>query len=146
MRETLHRSSLLFSWLSFQDTFFYAYSRIGLEYQRNNLLSVLCMYCLMPEETRRAGFWTWAYTFPLQSCRKYPSSFQKNREKIFNSTMVILLKGHIEDSFIFTIVTRTCKYLASLIPEETIVICSNICTVDNRDLIQHSESQATCKT
>lgn len=60
----------------------------------------------------------------------------------------ILLKGHIEDSFIFMTVMRTWshkKCSVSLIPEDPPVTCSTF-ALQVRDLTQHSKSQATCKT
>lgn len=42
------------------------YSRVGLENQRNNLLSALCIYCLIQHGTRKAGFWAWVSAVLLE--------------------------------------------------------------------------------
>lgn len=42
-----------------------------------------------------------------------PLDFKRIEEKPFHSTMFILLKGHIKDSSMFTIMRRPCRYLVS---------------------------------
>lgn len=60
------------------------------------------MHWLMPDETRKAASAPGPALFLCGLAGNIPLNFKRTEKKLFNSTMFILLKDHIEDSFVFT--------------------------------------------